>query len=260
MLEAHVGSALLQRSKRGVVPTAAGQTLLRHAIDLVAGVEQLAMAMDDFHRGAGGHLRLWANTSAFAGFLPQMLATYMAQHPAVMIDLEDATSEDAARAVASGATELAVIGANTPAEGLQSFVCDVDQLALLLPAGHRLSADASVALKDALELDIIGLGRSTSLMRQIAAAADAAGRTLKIRIQVRSFDAMCRMVSTGIGVAILPRAGAAPHLKSMGLSMVRITGMRTERHLLLAMRDRQSLSPPAKAFVEMVEQRLASKT
>jgi len=45
----------------------------------------------------------------------------------------------------------------------------------------------------------------------------------------------------------------------MGLSAVRLTGMRTERHLLLAMRDRQSLSPPAMAFVAMVEQRLASR-
>ena len=258
-LEAHVGAVLLHRSKRGVVPTAAGQTLLRHAISLAAGVEQLAMAMDDFQRGAGGHLRLWANTSAFAGFLPQILAAYASAHPAVMIDLEDAFSEDAVRAVAGGAAELAVIGANTLAEGLQTLVCDVDELVLLLPAGHPLCREASVALKDVLALDIIGLARSTSLMRHIVAAADAAGRTLRIRMQVRSFDAMCRMVSTGLGVAILPRAGAAPHLKSMGLSAVRLTGMRTERHLLLAMRDRQSLSPPANAFVEMVEQRLASR-
>ena len=258
-LESHVGSRLLSRSKRGVVPTAAGQTMLRHAIDLIAGLEQLALAMDDFHRGAGGHLRLWANTSAFAGFLPELLATYSAAHPAVMIDLEDALSEDAARAVTSGAAELAVIGDNTPADRLQTMVCDVDELILLLPGGHRLAggtANASVPIESALACDIVGLSRSTSLMRQIAASADAAGRSLKIRVQVRSFDAMCRMVATGLGVAILPRAGAAPHAKSMGLRVVRLSGMRTERRLLLAMRDRTALSPPAQAFVELVERRL----
>ena len=257
-LESHVGGPLLARSKRGVVPTAAGQTLLRHAIELSAGVEQLAVAMSDFHRGAGGHLRLWANTSAFAGFLPRMLAAYTVANPAVMIDLEDVTSDDAARAVASGTAELAVIGQNTPAEGLQTFVCDVDELVLLLTAGHPLAGQAAVPIENALALDIVGLGRSTSLMRQIAAAADAAGRELKIRIQVRSFDAMCRMVSAGIGAAILPRAGARPHLKSMALVITTLAGMRTERRLLLAMRDRKLLSPPAKAFVELVEQRLAA--
>jgi hypothetical protein len=54
---------------------------------------------------------------------------------------------------------------------------------------------------------------------------------------------------------ILPRATAAPHRRSMGLRIVRLVGMRTERLLLIAMRDRQSLSPPAQAFVELVERR-----
>ena len=59
-LEAHVGCALLSRSKRGVTPTEAGQTLLRHAIGMAAALEQLALAMDDYQRGASGHLRITA--------------------------------------------------------------------------------------------------------------------------------------------------------------------------------------------------------
>lgn len=256
-LEAHLGCALLQRSKRGVVPTTAGQTLQRHAVELVARMEQLAIAMDDYRRGAGGHLRLWANTSAFGGFLPALLAAYAAAHPEVMIDLEDTLSEDAVRAVARGTAELAVIGENTPTEGLQVFVCDSDELVLLLPGGHALAGADAVPLAQALEYDFVALGRATSLMRQVSAAAEAAGRPLRIRVQVRSFDAMCRMVATGLGVAILPRASAAPHAAALGLRIVRLQGMPTQRRLLLAMRDRATLSAPARALVEMIEQRLS---
>lgn len=253
-LEGRIGTPLLSRSKTGVIATGAGQTLLRHAITLVADVEQLAVAMDDFRRGAKGHLRLWANTSAFAGFLPMLLADYTAAHPNVMIDLEDALSEDAARAVTRGAAELAVIGANTPSEGLETFVCDRDELIAVMRKGP--SRKSAAPLAELLQHDIVGLGRSTSLMRQISAAADAIGSELRLRIQVRSFDAMCRMVAAGIGVAILPRAGATPHLTAMGLQALRITGMNTQRHLLLAMRERQSLSWPARAFVQIVEERM----
>ncbi|SCC95812.1 hypothetical protein THIX_90587 [Thiomonas sp. X19] len=70
-LEGHIGSILLLRNKKGVTPTAPGLTFLRYAISIVAGIEQLSVAMVDYHRGAGGHLRLWANTSAFTGFLPK---------------------------------------------------------------------------------------------------------------------------------------------------------------------------------------------
>lgn len=231
-------------------------TLLRYARELVADLEQMAVAMDDFRRGAGGHLRLWANTSAFAGFLPPLLAAFTRAHPQVSIDLEDAISEDAVRAVASGAAELAVIGDNTAAEGLQTVPADVDDLMLLLPLGHELGRGDTVDIGEVLHHDLVGMGRATSLMRQVAVSADALGRPLRMRVQVRSFDAMCRMVAAGVGIAVLPRAGAAPHLASMGLQLRPLTGIRTERYLLLAMRDRARLSAPAADFVALVEARM----
>ena len=135
----------------------------------------------------------------------------------------------------------------------KAFVCDTDELVLALPAGHALSRVSPVPFEEALEHDFVALGRSTSLMRQISAAAEAAGRTLKIRVQVRSFDAMCRMVAAGLGVAILPRAGAAPHVASMGLHLAALAGVRTERKLLMVMRDRDRLSPAARALVDMLQ-------
>lgn len=254
-LEHHCGMPLLLRSKRGVQPTMAGQALHAQAIDVVARLEQLALAMDDLQRGATGHLRLWANTSAFAGFLPRLLAAFAAAHPGVAIDLEDAQSEDAAHAVATGVAELAVVGENTPLDGLQTFVCDTDELALLVPRDHPFAGAASVTLTQALTLDFVTLNRTTSLVRQITAAAEAARQPLRIRIQVRSFDAMCHMVAAGMGVAILPRAGAAPHVRSMKLELVALRGISTRRRLLMVMRERGALSAAALALVEMAERR-----
>ena len=253
-LEAHVGAPLLQRSKRGVVPTAAGQVLLPHALEMVARLEQLALAMDDVRGGTTGRLRLWANTSAFGGFLPGLLAAYAREHPAVVLDLEDAISEDAVRAVARGVAELAVIGENTPCEGLHTQVCHVDELVLLLPAGHALvpaSRTDRVPLADVLAHDLVAFARATSLTRQLAADAEALQRPLRIRAQVRSFDAMARMVAAGVGLAVLPREGAAPYAKGFGLVVAALSGLRTERRLLWALRDPARLSAPARALVAL---------
>ena len=259
-LELHCESSLLERSARGVTPTAAGQTLYRHAIGLIAQLEQMALAIGDFKRGSSGHLRLWANTSAFNGFLPELLARYSAAHPGVTIDLEDALSEDAARAVATGAAELGVIGENTPTEGLETMLCDVDELVLVVPKDHplanSLTGSPRVAFNRALDHDFVGLARATSLMRQINHAAETERKALRIRVQVRSFDAVCRMVAVGLGVAILPRAGAAPHVASLGIAIVQIDGFNTTRRLMLAMRSRALLSPAAEALVAMVAERV----
>jgi DNA-binding transcriptional LysR family regulator len=255
-LEQHCGLALLQRGARGVTATAAGIALHRHAIEVIARLEQMALALDDLHGGATGQLRLWANPSAFGGFLPQLLADYAQAHPQVRIDLEDALSEDGVRAVRDGAAELAVIGDNVPTEGLETAVCHVDQLVLLLPAGHALaagSADVPVPIEQALGHDLISLARRASLTRQVMAAGEAVGLNPRIRVQVRSFDAMCRMVACGLGLAVLPQAAAAFHVDSLGLVQRPLSGLLTERRLLLVMRRREALSPPAAALLAMVE-------
>jgi DNA-binding transcriptional LysR family regulator len=252
-LEQHCGVSLLQRTQRGVTATGDGQTLHRHAIEVIARLEQLAQAVDDFKSGATGHLRLCANPSAFGGFLPRVLAEYASRYPKVTIDLEDAHSEDGIRAVQKGLAELAVIGDNVPSEGLETVVCNVDRLVLLVPKNHALARQSRVTADQAFDHDLVTLARSASLTRKVMAAAEAVQRTPRIRVQVRSFDAMCRMVACGLGVAILPRAAAALYAEALGLAQVDVEGAATERVLLLAMRRRAELSPAAAALVEMME-------
>lgn len=253
-LEQHCGTALLQRGQRGVTATPHGQALHRHAIEVIARLEQLALAVDDLQSGVSGHLRLWANPSAFGGFLPRVLAAYAAQHPNVRIDLEDALSEDAIRAVQKGMAELAVIGDNVPCEGLETFVCNVDRLVLLVPADHALAAEAEVPVERALDHDLVTLARRASLTRKVMAAAEALGRTPRIRVQVRSFDSMCRMVGCRLGLAIVPHAAAQLYAQALGLAMVSLRGLEVERRLLLAMRRRAELSTEAAELVRMIEE------
>jgi len=253
-LENHCGVTLLQRSQRGVIATADGQTLHRHAIHVIARLEQLAQAVDELQSGATGHLRLWANPSAFGGFLPELLARYAAKYPKVRIDLEDALSEDGVRAVQKGTAELAVIGDNVPCEGLQTILCNVDRLVLLAPKNHRFAALDSVSTREALAEDMISLARSASLTRKLIAAADAVGVTVRIRVQVRSFDSMCRMVANGLGLAVLPKAAATLYANALNLCVVDLEGMEVTRHLLLAMRQRADLSTASVALLEMIEE------
>ncbi len=252
-LEQHCGVPLLVRGQRGVTATTEGQTLHRHAIEVVARLEQLAQAVDDLQLGASGHLRLCANPSACGGFLPALLGRYAALHPQVRIELEDALSEDGIRAVQKGSAELAVIGDNVPREGLEVVLCNVDELVLLVPQNHRLAQQGEVPVQEALAYDQVALARSASLTRKVIAAAETTGLTVTIRVQVRSFDATCRMVASGLGVAVLPRTAAELYTHSLDLVMVKLSGADMERRLLLAMRQRSQLSSAALALVELVE-------
>jgi DNA-binding transcriptional LysR family regulator len=91
--------------------------------------------------------------------------------------------------------------AGTP---LQTLPYREDRLVLVVPRQHPLAGRASARFADVLDHDIVGLHAGSSISLAMQQAAAAAGRALKLRIQVTSLDAMCRMIDNGLGVGLLP--------------------------------------------------------
>jgi DNA-binding transcriptional LysR family regulator len=249
-LEAAVGAPLLARHSRGVVLTAAGEALLRHAQRILVDVDQLGAELSDYAQGVSGVVRLAANTSAVTQFLPRALAAFLAAHPSIRIEMHEHDSTEVARALLDGRADLGALAEGTPAPGLQLRQWQRDRLVLVVPPGHALARRKRVALSDAAAHDFVSLAPNTSLAQRLQQAAVQAGVTLRLRMQVRSFDAMCQMVAAGLGVAVLPGGAAQPLAQAMGLRVLALEGEWTGRQLLLAARDFAALPRPARALAE----------
>jgi DNA-binding transcriptional LysR family regulator len=254
-LEQHFQLPLIVRSRRGVVPTAAGQTLYQHALEVLARMEQLMLSMQDFESGGTGQLRLWANATAFAGLLPEILAPYSRLHPGITLDVKDVLIEEAVAAVATGVAEVAIIGENTHVGELQTLTCDEDELVAILPPSHVLQSHDLLELEDLLDHDMVSLPRSSSLTRLIISHAETFNKHLRIRIQVRSFEGMCQMVAAGLGLALAPRKVAESRAMAMQLLIRPLSAADMRRRLVMAVRSQAQLSRPAKAFVDLALRR-----
>ena len=249
-LEAAVGAELLERHSRGVTLTLAGQALHRHALRILADVDQLAAELSDHARGIVGIVRLWAITSAVTQFLPGDLAAFIAQHPGIRIELHEGDSRDVVLALLDGRAEIGLFADRTPAPSLQAEHYRRDRLVLVVPAQHPLAGREHMAFADAAEYDFVSLSQGTSLAQRLALESQQLGKALRVRIHVRSFDAMCQMVAAGLGIAVLPDAAVQPHLRSMGLVRIALDDPWVERELLLAVRDLAALARPARLLRE----------
>ncbi|HEX2012404.1 MAG TPA: LysR family transcriptional regulator [Roseateles sp.] len=251
-LEAAVGSALLERHSRGVSLTVAGQALQRHAQRILGDVDQLAAELSDYASGLLGVVRLWANTSAVTQFLPQDLAAFGAANPGIRIELEEGNSGEIVAAVSDGRADLGIFADRTPASGLHLLNYREDRLVLVVPRGHALAKQrrASLRFEQAVEFDFVTLPQGTSLAQRLQAETEALGRRLKMRVQVRSFDAMCQMVAAGLGVAILPREAIQPHLRSMDLRQIALEDAWASRRLLIGLRDAGAVPRHVRALLE----------
>jgi DNA-binding transcriptional LysR family regulator len=248
-MEEVLGTPLLERQRRGVRPTAAGRALAHHARLVLQQMERLRGELGAYGRGLKARLRLLSNTAALAEFLPETLAAYLADYPTVDIDLEERPSAEIVPAVAEGLADLGIVADVVDLGELETFPFRTDRLVLIAPRGHRLARRRSIAFREALDEDCVGLGAGSALQDHLGAHAARAGHPLKLRVRVGTFDAMARMVEQGVGVAIVPETAARRCADSMAVAVVRLSDPWALRQLTLCVRQLDALSPQAQQLV-----------
>lgn len=249
-LERTVDCPLFFRLPRGLMLTSAGHELVRHAKSVLETVNEMSSAMSDFAVGVRGHVRVWANTSAVVQFLPNDLAAFLEREPLIRISLEEKLSYEVVEAVMRGVADIGVFADNVHAPGIQKFAYRKDVLVVLVPADHPLADRAEVQFADTLDFDFVGLNQGSSLLNRMTEAAAALERILKLRIQVTSFDGICRMIEAGHGIGLLPAGAVREEILVAGLRAVRLADPWAVRSLWLGVRDLHALQPEANKLLQ----------
>ncbi len=248
--EAAARAALLERGPQGVRLPAAGHIALQHALRLFQGFELFGNELDEYANGSRGHIRLWANMSALVEFLPAALSRFLAGYPDTHVEVEEQLSGDIVRALIDGIADVGVFVGGAPADGLDVRPFQTDQLVLLVSASHPVARRRAIAFEECLDYDFVGLNRGSSLLNTIRAAAQQAGRALRLRVQVRSFDAMAEMIANNLGIGVLPAGACAHRLQPGRLKAVRLTDAWARRELVLATNPERPLTRAAGLLVD----------
>ncbi len=248
-LEDQFGVQLLHRSARGVELTPAGTALLFHAQQMMAKVDAMRAEISDYSKGAKGLVRIQANASALAQYLPGDLASFAAAHAAIKLALEEERSSAIVDAVRSGATDVGIVMEGAEANGLQLFDYRTDTLCAVVPRRHPVRARA-LAFAKLLDHDFVGLESNTVISRLMLDEASRAGKPLRLRVQVKSFDVLARMVQAGLGIGVLPEAAAQAFGRSMGLRFISLTDPWAARKMYVCVRQYASLPAPARQLVD----------
>ena len=253
-LEALVGTTLLYRRPRGVELTPAGQAFLHHARRILDNIERLHAELSEYGEGVRGHVRIHSNTSAIIAFLPQDLSAFSRLYPEIKIDLQERVSSEIIAAVRDGLTDIGIFAGHVPAPDLQQLSYRHDRLVLMTPIDHPLAERESIAFNEALTFDFIGLQQDASLQSLLNEQANLAGKALRMRIQVRSFDAICRMIHHGMGVGVLPEQTIYRDLGDLQLKSIPLSDPWAQRELVIGMRRYASLHVTARHLVDHLTQ------
>ena len=251
LLEHRYGVKLLYRSSTGVEPTPAGVSLAMHARRMMEQAEKLQAELSDYAKGVKGHIRIKANTSAITQYLPKDLAQFSEDYPDVKLELEESRSGEIVQALREGKADIGVVMDGVAREGLVSYEYRRDRLVAVVPRGHEFRARQS-SFTPLLKYDLVALDSSAAMMRLLSDAAAAAGQPLRLRVQVKSFEAVCKLVQANMGIGVLPEAAALDFAPVMGLRLVRLTDDWADRCMHVCVRDFDSLPTNGRKLVEQL--------
>ncbi|OWT63649.1 LysR family transcriptional regulator [Candidimonas nitroreducens] len=235
-LENALGDALFERHSRGLAPTAVGRVFLQHSLNMLQEMESLASEIADLRQGIARHILLCSSTAAINQFLSPLLARHAETCPQIQVEVEEQLSELVVASLRDGRADIGVFVEGPDIYGLEVRDFRKDELVLVLPAGHRLAGRTPISFADTLDEQWISLNAGAAMLQKQQQAALAAGRTFKLRMQVRSFDAVGNLVASRLGIAALPKGTAVPLARALRLTWRPLADGWAQRQLKVAIR------------------------
>ena len=251
-LEDTVGTPLLLRKRRGVVPTPAGETLLEHARTMLASVGQIERDMAAYATGTRGHVRMLVTASVMAESLADDVAAFLQEpaHRSIQISMEERVSPDVVQGIREGSASIGVCWDAADLSGLQTRNYRSDHLAIVAHESHPVAQLPAVRFADVLGYEFVSMPALSAVQVLLARAAAVEGKTLAHRVLVSNFDAALRVVRANLAISVVPREVAAPFAQTAPVRIVPLSDAWAQRRFAICYRDEQALSPAAQLLVQ----------
>ncbi len=246
-LERELGQPLLDRSRRAVRLTAAGEVALPYAKAALAAVADIRTAVDELTDLVRGTVTIGTVTSHSVD-MPALLADFHADHPNVEITLGTDSSDALIDKVRTGTLDTAIVsvGPDERPEGLDIEVVTDEAIDAVVRHTDGLAKRSTVRLTDLRDRALIALPVGAGIRHQFDAACAEAGIRPRIAFEASTPLALADLAERGLGVAIMPRSAAIGRDQLHALAIV----PELRGRLVLAWRSSGPVSPAARVLVD----------
>lgn len=247
-LERDLGAQLLERSRKGVVPTAQGRLVRDEGPELIARWERLRQGVGALSTLEGGSVRIGGGATAVSFLLPPAIAEFQRSHPGVLFQVKEAGSRDVEIDVAAERLDLGIVTLPVRAREFEITPLREDRIVLAAAADHPLARRKRVPVAALEGQDLVGFEAPSAIRALIDGNLRAAGVRMHVVMELRSIPAILQMVATTRCLAFVSALGVHPDDEEV--KVLEVDGLRIDRGLAAIRKSDRPLSPAAEAFAE----------
>jgi molybdate transport repressor ModE-like protein len=255
-LEREAGTALFDRSPRGVSLTGAGHALAARAAQVLDVLSAARADLDRLAGSLGGPVRITSVASAAIGFVSAASQRLAELHPGISVQVEVAEPVRGLALLGAGDTDLAVVDEYNyvplalPEFAVSRELCS-EPLVLVCAPGRTAASTPAPALADLADADWVMPPADAACGLAVRSACRAAGFEPRVRWTSDDMLVLARAVSAGHGVAVLPRLSVAGEAASVEIRTLRTPKLR--RRLILVARASALARPVVAAAADALE-------
>jgi len=255
-LETMVGTRLLDRLGRTVVPTAAGKRLYAHAIDLLEMKRAVCLEMEDFLGVKKGEIRIGGSTIPGEYILPKMIGRFRERYPDISVDLFVGDTDEIESRVSEGQLELGVIGSMSAYKTMEQHELWEDELVVAIPAGHQWANRKLLSIQELAKAPFItrepGSGTIKILRDHLQSKGKKNLEEFRVVASLGSSTAVKEGIKAGLGISVLSYRAIETEVMAGILKILRVRGLPMKRKFYLIRDKRRTPSPLSKAMMQFL--------
>ena len=250
-LETALDSDLLNRTRRGVEITPAGNLLLERIQPLLRSLAAIPAELHALAGGQVGHVRVAFTGLAMATVLPRILREFHQRHPGIRLELTESPTSAQLAALQAGDVECGFFHPDAPTPGLRTHVLLREGNGVLLPVTHPLAKRTTLRLQDLAATPFVLFPRmhNPGFYDRILGAFATAGVTPRVAEEIWPRANGIGLVRAGLG-AMFMTPSEAQNLPAE-VAFRPLKGPAPESRLVLGWRQSEKIDPALEAFLKI---------
>jgi DNA-binding transcriptional LysR family regulator len=249
-LETRYGRKLVERAKRRVRPTPAGEIFYEISREIVSRHQDLEARLQAFSNIVAGTVRVATVHSVGLYEFSDELKRYVKAYPSVNVRLEYKKSSQIYEDVLAGTLDVGVIAYPHKRPQIRLIPFREDQLVMICNPTHPLASHKTISVKKLEGQNFVGFEKDIPTHKAIDKVLQKHHVRVNYVAEVDNIEVIKRIVEVGTGISIAPAPAVGPEIRAKSLVAIPFSDEHFLRQLGIIHKGGRHFCPAAEKFID----------